>query len=369
MPTSIDESACERSTRGSSSTPPWCLIARTVVTSTTALGGQAAEPADDVEELLHPHVGAEAGLGHHVVGDLHPDLVGDERVVAVGDVRERAAVHQARLALERLDQVRLDRVLEQHGHRAGRAEVLGGDRLAAVERARHGDAAEPRAQVLEVLGDREDRHHLRGRGDVEAGLARVAVRAAAEADGDVAQRAVVHVERAPPADAQRVDLVRVAVQDRRVEHRRQQVVGGADRVDVAGEVEVEVLHRHHLCHAAAGGAALDAEHRAERRLAQAGDRLLADVAETLGEADERRRLALAGLRRRHAGHAHELAVGPVAQAVDDARFDLALVATVGLDLLGLQAAGLARSSRSGPAPLPVRSRGCSSRVAPRFSSG
>ena len=38
MPTSIAPSAWERSTRGSSSTPPWCLIARTVVTSTTALG-------------------------------------------------------------------------------------------------------------------------------------------------------------------------------------------------------------------------------------------------------------------------------------------------------------------------------------------
>jgi hypothetical protein len=43
----------------------------------------------------------------------------------VGDVRERAAVHQARLALERLDQVRLERVLEQHGHGARGAEVLG----------------------------------------------------------------------------------------------------------------------------------------------------------------------------------------------------------------------------------------------------
>ena len=89
---------------------------------------EVAEAADDVEELLHAHVRAEARLGDDVVAELHADQVGDERVVAVGDVRERAAVHQARLALERLDQVRLERVLEQHGHRAGGAEVLGGDR-------------------------------------------------------------------------------------------------------------------------------------------------------------------------------------------------------------------------------------------------
>ena len=51
---------------------------------------------------------------------LSADEVGDERVVAVGDVREGAAVDERRLTLERLDEVRLQRVLEQHGHRACR---------------------------------------------------------------------------------------------------------------------------------------------------------------------------------------------------------------------------------------------------------
>ena len=139
-------------------------------------------------------------------------------------------------------------------------------------------AAEPRAQVLQVARDGEDRHHLGGGGDVEARLARVAVRAAAEADRRSLRsaRSFMSSARRQPTRSG-VDLVRVAVQDRGVEHRREQVVGRADRVDVAGEVEVEVLHRHDLRHAAAGGAALDAEHRAERRLAQAGDRPLADV--------------------------------------------------------------------------------------------
>jgi hypothetical protein len=42
-----------------------------------------------------------------------------------------------------------------------------------------------------------------------------------------------------------------------------EIVGRADRVDVAGQVEVEVLHRDHLAVAAAGRAALDAEDRPE----------------------------------------------------------------------------------------------------------
>ncbi len=97
---------------------------------------QLADAAGDVEELLHPHVRREAGLGDDVLAELEPDAIGDERVVAVRDVRERAAVDERRLALERLDEVRLDRVLEDDGHRARRLDVLGRDRLALVASAR-----------------------------------------------------------------------------------------------------------------------------------------------------------------------------------------------------------------------------------------
>ena len=46
----------------------------------------------------------------------------------MGDVGERAAVDEGRVVLQRLDEVRLDRVGEQHGHRALGLEIAGGDR-------------------------------------------------------------------------------------------------------------------------------------------------------------------------------------------------------------------------------------------------
>jgi hypothetical protein len=61
----------------------------------------------------------------------------------------------------------------------------------------------------------------------------------------------------------------------RVDHRGQQVVGRTDRVHVAGEMQVELFHRHDLGIAAAGRAALDAEDRSERGLAQAEHRATA----------------------------------------------------------------------------------------------
>ena len=97
---------------------------------------EIAGRADDVHELLHPQVRAEPRLGDDVVAELERDAVGQHRVVAVGDVGERTGVHEHRLALERLHQVGLDRVAHQHGHRAGRPEIVGGDRLAAERRDR-----------------------------------------------------------------------------------------------------------------------------------------------------------------------------------------------------------------------------------------
>jgi hypothetical protein len=249
-------------------------------------------------------------------------------------------VHEARLPLQRLNEVRLERLLEQHRHRPGGAEVLGGDRPAAVIGVRHGDRAQAPPQVADVARHGQDGHDLGGGGDVEARLTRVAVGPSPQADDDLAKRSIVHVDHPPPCDAQRVDLVHVAVQDGGVEQRRKQIVGRPDGMDVAGEVQVEVLHRHDLGQPSARRAALDAEHRAQRRLAQAQDRALADRPEPLRERHGRGRLALPGPGGRHAGHADELAVGHVRQPVERRQRNLALVPAVRLDLVRLEADAL-----------------------------
>src|SRR5690606_32973732 len=91
----------------------------------------------------------------------------------------------------------------------------------------------------------------------------------AEATRDRAQRTVVDVDDPPPGDAAQVQFQGVAPVDVVVHHRREQVVGRADGVHVPGEMQVDVLHRHDLGVAAAGGAAFHAEAGPEARLAQA----------------------------------------------------------------------------------------------------
>ena len=90
---------------------------------------------------------------------------------------------------------------------------------------------------------------------------------AAQADHDVPQRPVVHVEGALPEDAGGVE-VDIAEMEPVVDRGGEQVVRRGDRVEVAGELEVDRVRRLDPAGAAAGRAPLAAEHRAHRRLAQ-----------------------------------------------------------------------------------------------------
>ena len=135
-----------------------------------------------------------------------------------------------------------------------------------------------------------------------------AVDAAAQAGGDEAQLPVVHIHTALPCNAPGIDAEGVALIDVVVQHGGQQIVGRADGVEVAGKVEVDVLHGHHLGIAAAGGAALDAEHRPQRRLPQRHHGLLAKTPQGVGKADGGGGFALSGGGRIDGGDQDQLAV-------------------------------------------------------------
>ena len=70
-----------------------------------------------------------------------------------------------------------------------------------------------------------------------------------------------------------------------VQHGCQQVVGSTDGVEIAGKVQVDVLHGHHLGIAAASRTALYAEHGAERGLPQAEHGVLAPLYQCVCQTD------------------------------------------------------------------------------------
>ena len=201
----------------------------------------------------------------------------------------------------------------------------------AVIRISHDDAPEARLEIGKALREAEHRHDLARHGDVKPVLARAAVRLSAETVHNVPQLPVVHVHAALPRDLLRVDPEGVALLYVVVEHRREQVVRRADGVKIAGKVEVYILHRDDLGIPAAGRAALDAEHRPQRRLAQRGERVFSAAAERIGKANGGRSLSLARGCRRDGRDENELSVRRGGLFAQQVKGDLRLVFAVRLD--------------------------------------
>ena len=295
------------------------------------VGLQARQAALDVEELLRAQIGAEASLGDGVVAERQGHLRRHDGVAAVRDVGEGAAVDERGRALERLHEVRLERVLEQRSHGAFGMQIVSGDGL-VVEGVAHHDAAEALLQVGNAGRQAENSHDLGRHGDVEAVLAGHTVGFAAEAVDDVAQLPVVHVDHALPGDFAHIDAELVAVVNVRVEHSRKQIVRSTDGVEVAREVQVNIFHGNDLSISAACSATLDTEHGSQARFAQSDHHVLAALRKRIGQADRRGGLALARRRGVDRRHEHELARRMLVLA-QKVVVDLRLVLAVHLEIL------------------------------------
>src|SRR5207247_5122679 len=196
---------------------------------------------------------------------------------------------------------------------------------------------EPLAQVAVGGREGEDGHDLRGDRDDELGVSGDAVLRSAEADPDMAKLAIVEVDRPRPVDRVLVDAEGVAVEEVVVEERREQVVGGADGMDVAGQAEIDVRRRDELREPAACAAALHPEERAHGRLAQGDRGTVAGEVERLGQPDRGCGLAHAGGGR---GDRRDDDLAPdrlVAQALERLESDLRRESAVQLDLVRQEA--------------------------------
>ena len=293
-------------------------------------GSDTGVAALDIQKLLCAQIGTETGLSDGIVGQRKAQLGSQHAVAAVGDVGKGTAVDDGGVVLEGLDEVGVERILQQGGHGTGRADLPGGDGLAVVGVGAY-DLGKTLLQIGNAGGKAENCHHLAGNGNIKTVLAGGAVHLAAQTVHDKPQLPVVHVHAALPGDAAGVDVQRVALLDAVVDHGSQQVVGCADGVQIAGKVQVDVLHGHHLCVAAAGSTALDAEHRAKAGLTQAEHGLFAQSVHGIGQAHAGGGFALAcrgGADGRDQDHLALLGC-----LVDEAVVDLGLVAAIGDHIL------------------------------------
>ena len=252
----------------------------------------------------------------------------------MGNVGERAAVYKGRSAFNGLHQVRLNRIFEQCRHRAIRFQIFGINR-AAVFGVGDEDVAQTLFQIADVFGKAEYRHHFGGNGNVETVRTHHAVNRFAHTVDDVAQLTVVHIDRTTPQDAFRIDVQLVALVDMVVEHGGKQVICRTDGVKIAGKVQVDVFHRQNLGIAAACGAAFDAEHRTQRRLAQGDHRVFADMAQCVRQTNGYSGFTLTRGSRINGGNQNQTALF-LRQLECFGRIDFGFVMTIGLDVVHVQ---------------------------------
>src|SRR5260370_15728690 len=85
----------------------------------------------------------------------------------------------------------------------------------------------------------DDGHDFRSGGDDETSVVASAVFFAVERNGDAAQRAIVHVERARPGDAMGIEMQIVAVEKMRIDQRGKQIMGRGDGVKITVRMEID----------------------------------------------------------------------------------------------------------------------------------
>src|SRR5918999_707960 len=293
------------------------------------VGLESRVAALDVEEAFCAHVSTEACLGYEKVTASDADQISHDRRVPCGDIAEGAGVDQGRRILQSLHEVGFYGFFHDDRHDACGHEVLCCYGVSVGVATDH-EPPEAAAHVVKRGGEREDRHRLRGSRDVEAGLARDAVGVGAKAHDYVPQGSIVYVHHPSPGDALQLEVEGIALVEVVVDHGGELVMGLGDRVDVTGEVQIERLHRHDLAVAAAGGAALDAEHGTHRSLAHSHRRRLADMLEGLPKAYGSRRLPLTQRGWRYGGDHHVFGLRPVGELLDGVELYLGDALSVGL---------------------------------------
>ena len=199
----------------------------------------------DVHEFLSAHVGAEAGFGDDKIGARQGQTVCDDRGVSVRNVRERSAVNEGGIAFQGLHQVGEEGVPKEQGHGSCSIEVVRTNR-ASIKVGSHDDLSQPLPEVRIIACKHENGHHFACGRDVKPVLSNESVRRSTQSNDDVAQGTVVEVDHTGPADPRGVEASFVSVLDVVVNERRKEVVRRGHGVQIAGEMQVDLLHWKHL---------------------------------------------------------------------------------------------------------------------------
>ena len=84
-----------------------------------------------------------------------------------------------------------------------------------------------------------------------------------ESGNDMSERSVIDIQNSSPQNLFEAESLCLMLINVVVKQGGNHVVGGCNRVEVSGEVEIDLFHRQDLCVSSAGSASLHSEARSE----------------------------------------------------------------------------------------------------------
>ena len=232
----------------------------------------------------------------------------------MSDIGKRSSVNQHGSVLQRLDQIRLHSVFQQGGHGSHRLQIRCCHRFSSIVIC-HNNPCQTRLQILHVLSQTENGHDLTGNRDDKMILSHKSVQFAPQPCDNIAQHSVIHIHTALPHNLSAVDLQFISLLNMVVQKGSKKVVGGRNRMKIAGKMQVQLFHGHHLRIAASCGAAFDTEAGPQGGLPQRHHGLLPQTGESLSQSHAGGGLSLPCRSGIDGRHQHQLSVLFLLQAI------------------------------------------------------
>ena len=272
---------------------------------------QSALAALNIIEFLRSKVCTESGFGDDIVAIGKSKSCGKHTIASVGNVSKRTSVNQCGRILCGLHQVGVQRILQQHADGSGHTHVLHTERL-AVNGCSQQDVFNAAAKVVSISGQTQNGHYLTGRSDVESAFHHHTVGLGAQSGNNLAKVAVIHVEYSLPQHFLQGKTFFTMLIDIVVHHGGNHVVRTGDGVEVACEVEVNLVHGQYLGISAACGSTLHSEAGTQRGFAQRHNGFLANAVHTQCQTYTDGSLANSGFCGGDGGYKNQLVTGYLA---------------------------------------------------------
>ena len=267
---------------------------------------QTCLAAFDVIELLCTEICTESCLCNGIVAILKSSSCSHDGIAAMSNVGKRTAMNKCWCTLCCLNQIWLQSIEKESYDTATYTHILYGKWLVVLGDAQK-DIIDTATKIINACCETHDSHNLRSWRNIETRLCLDAVLISYTGD-DAAETTVVYVHHAAPENLLQLEFLCLVLETIVVQEGSNHVVSLCNGMEIASEMEINLIHRQNLGITATCSTTLHAEARSERWFAKCYYSLLANLLHTQGETYRYRSLTITSLCRADSCNKDEMVI-------------------------------------------------------------